>query len=97
MSVEGLDSAQQLLVVPAVDEDLGVVLHAVGEDSEGPCLKLLLLLGVPLLGGHLVLVAHDDAFMPTNLLRMRLFYENVFDSILLIGVCCTTDSYCVYR
>ena len=45
--------------IPAVDEDLGVVLHAVGEDPEGPGLELLLLLGVPLLGGHLILTAHD--------------------------------------
>ena len=72
-------------ILPAVDEDLGVVLDTVGEDPEGPGLKLLLLLGVPLLGGHLVLVAHDDAFMPTNLLRMKLFCENVFVSTLLIS------------
>ena len=45
--------------IPAVDEDLGVVLHAVGEDPEGPGLELLLLLGVPLLRGHLILTAHD--------------------------------------
>ena len=51
--VKGLHPPQQFLVVPAVDEDLGVVLHAVGENPEGPGLELLLLLGVPLLGGHL--------------------------------------------
>ena len=84
MSVKCLHSAQQLLVVPAVDEDLGVVLHAVGENPEGPGLKLLLLLGVPLLGGHLVLVAHvANLDLGTNksekLLSKRLFGDIFID------------------
>ena len=32
--VEGLDPAKQLLVVSAIYEHLGVVLHTVGQDSE---------------------------------------------------------------
>ena len=43
---------------PAVDEDLGVILHTVGQHSQRSSLELLLLLGVPLLGGHLVFVTH---------------------------------------
>ena len=53
-------------ILPAVDEDLGVVLDTVGEDPEGPGLKLLLLLSVPLLGGHLILVAHDINNLSSN-------------------------------
>ena len=84
MSVKSLHSAKELLVVPAVDEDLGVVLHAVGENPEGPGLKLLLLLGVPLLGSHLVLVAHDDNFdfgknKSEKLLSKRLFGDIFID------------------
>ena len=39
--------------LPAIDEDLGVVLHAVGQHSQRSSLELLLLLGVSLLGGEL--------------------------------------------
>ena len=56
--VEGLHSPQQLLVVPAVDEDLGVVLHGVREHPERPGGELLLLLGVPLLRSHVSLARH---------------------------------------
>ena len=39
VSVKCLNSSQQLFVIPAVDEDLGVLLDAVGEDTEGGFLK----------------------------------------------------------
>ena len=45
-------------ILPAVDEDLSIVLDRVGENLQWPGLKLLLLLGLPLVRGHLVLVAH---------------------------------------
>ena len=53
MAVERLDSTQELFVVPAVDEDLRVVLDAVREDPERAGVELLLLLGVPLLRSHI--------------------------------------------
>ena len=62
--------------IPAVDEDLGVVLHAVSEDPEGPGLELLLLLGVPLLGGHLILTAHD-AFVDFDTRKSEIKLINV--------------------
>ena len=72
--VKSLHSAQQLLVVPetvyaktslktalpAVDQDLGVVLDGVGEDPEGPGGELLLLLCLTLFGGHVCLGGHPD-------------------------------------
>eukprot|EP00966_Prymnesium_polylepis_P197270 4571520-Prymnesium_polylepis.3 len=43
MSVKGLDAAQQLLVVAAVDEDLRIHLHALRKDGQRPGRELLLL------------------------------------------------------
>ena len=48
------------MVVPAVDENLGVILDRVSEDPQWTSLELLLLLLLPLLGGHLLL-AHFDS------------------------------------
>ena len=48
--------------LPAVDENLGVVLDRVSEDPQRTSLELLLLLLFPLLGGHLLL-AHDDSVL----------------------------------
>jgi hypothetical protein len=42
VAVEGLDTAQQLLVVSAVDQDLSVVLHRVRQDGKGSGVELLL-------------------------------------------------------
>ena len=72
--VKSLHSAQQLLVVPetcyaktslktalpAVDQDLGVVLDRVGEDPEGTGGELLLFLRLTLFGGHVRLAGHPD-------------------------------------
>lgn len=46
--------------LPAVDQDLGVVLDGVGEDPEGPGGELLLLLCLTLFGGHVCLAGHPD-------------------------------------
>jgi len=53
VSVEGLDAAEQLLVVAAVDEHLGVVLHRLGEHGQRPGVELLLLPLLELLRSHL--------------------------------------------
>ena len=72
--VKSLHSAQQLLVVPetcyaktsrktalpAVDQDLGVVLDRVGEDPEGTGGELLLFLRLTLFRGHVRLAGHPD-------------------------------------
>ena len=72
--------------IPAVDEDLGVVLHAVGEDPEGPGLELLLLLGVPLLGGHLVLITHD-AFVDFSTDKSeKMLSKRLFGIVFIDGV-----------
>ncbi len=42
VAVEGLDAAQQFLVVSAVDQDLSVVLHRVRQDGKGSGVELLL-------------------------------------------------------
>ena len=47
-------------ILPAVDEDLGVVLDTFSEEAEGPRLEVLLQLVVPLLGGHLGLGSHSS-------------------------------------
>ena len=48
------------MVVPAVDENLSVVLDRVSENPQWTSLELLLLLLLPLLGGHLLLASHFD-------------------------------------
>merc|ERR1712038_352067 len=53
VAVEGLHPPQQLLVVPAVDQDLRVSLDGLCEDRGRSGVELLLLLGLQLLGGHL--------------------------------------------
>ena len=52
--------------LPAVDQDLGVVLDGVGEDPEGPGGELLLLLRLPLLGGHVRLARHPRTPDPSH-------------------------------
>jgi hypothetical protein len=44
VTIEGLDSAEQLLVVPDVDEDLRVGLYRLGEQGEGASVEFLLLI-----------------------------------------------------
>ena len=58
--IKSLDSSQQLLVIPAVDENLGVVLDRVCEDPERSSWELLLLLRLPLLRSHVCLAGHPD-------------------------------------
>ena len=53
VAIEGLNAAEKLLVVPAVDQDLGVVLDRVGEDGQGAGVELFLLGLLQLLRGHL--------------------------------------------
>ena len=53
--VEGLDAAEQLLVVAAIDEHLCVVLYRLGEHGERARVKLLLLAFGQLLWCHLAL------------------------------------------
>lgn len=53
--VEGLHTAQELLVVTAVDEHLSVVFDWLREHGEWPRVKLLLLPLLQLLWGHLTL------------------------------------------
>ena len=53
VAVEGLDARQQLLVVAAVDEHLGVVLHRLCEHRERARVELLLLHLRQLLRVHL--------------------------------------------
>lgn len=52
--VEGFHTAQELFVVAAVDEHLGVVLDRLGEHGEWPCVKLLLLPLLQLLWCHIL-------------------------------------------
>merc|ERR1719400_1475923 len=58
VAVKSLHPAKQLLVVPAVDQNLGVVLHRVSEDSERSGGELLLLLRLALLRGHICFAGH---------------------------------------
>jgi hypothetical protein len=60
--VESLDPAEELLVVPAVDEDLGVVLDRVGENLQRTGVKLFLLLGLHLLWSHVGLTCCCHVF-----------------------------------
>ena len=53
VAIEGLNAAEKLLVVPAVDQDLGVVLDRVGEDGQRACVEFFLLGLLQLLRGHL--------------------------------------------
>ena len=50
--VERLDSAEEFLVVPAVDEHLSVILYTVRQHPEWSCVELLLLPSLHLLWGH---------------------------------------------
>ena len=55
------------LALPAVDEDLGVVLDRVSEDPQGASLELLLLLLFPLLRGHLLLAHSESLLFPLDI------------------------------
>ena len=50
-------------LLPAIDENLSIVLDGVSEDSERTCLELLLLLLLSLLGGQLLLASHCNLFV----------------------------------
>ena len=52
--------------LPAIDEDLAVVLDGVCEDPQWSSLELLLLLRLPLLRGHLCLACHSDSDKQTK-------------------------------
>ena len=62
------------VMVPAVDENLGVILDRVSENPQRAGLELLLLLLFPLLGGHLLL-AHSDCFLLFSTGEMSLIGE----------------------
>ena len=52
MAIKSFDASQQLLVVPAVDEHLRVILHRLSEDGQRTGVELLLFLRIQILLGH---------------------------------------------
>ena len=67
---------------PAIDENLGVVLHRVCEDPERPSWELLLLLGLPFLRGHVCLAGHPDGqFSLWNQKHVGGFHSQGFDEL----------------
>ena len=53
MAIERFDAAEQLTVVSAVNQDLGIVLNGVGENGEGAGIELFLFDLFELFGAHL--------------------------------------------